>query len=147
MTMPTYRIFIFLLRILQELPEGRAHDSEWEPGWRTQLLPQLLLRTPATQVTKFCTSVSPGPRSGGKAKMTPENMKKVYCWQEGDRQHVPRVCQHAEYIKPRAIVGRKWADSTYHVSVNMQSTLNHVLLFAGSGQTARIKCLLTCRVH
>ncbi len=42
----------------QELPAGRTHDSEREPGWSTQLLPQLLLRTPATQVTRICTSVS-----------------------------------------------------------------------------------------
>jgi hypothetical protein len=58
-------LFYFLiddanLRIvyLQELPEGRTHDSEREPGWRPQLLPQLLLRTPAAQVTRISTSVS-----------------------------------------------------------------------------------------
>ena len=35
---------------VQELPEGRPHDGDQQPGRRPQLLPQLLQRAAAQQV-------------------------------------------------------------------------------------------------
>ena len=35
---------------VQELPEGRPHDGDQQPGRRPQLLPQLLQRAAAKQV-------------------------------------------------------------------------------------------------